>query len=77
LLGGFVSCLYKRRNLPCTIGGEDLTWCVTGEELSEDCTRVQGAGVIEWCTDREDAEQVLAKIKQDPHFQNLKVERDD
>ena len=50
LLGGFVSYRYKRRNLPCHIGGEELTWCVAGEELSEDLTYVRGAGVIEWCT---------------------------
>jgi hypothetical protein len=75
LLGGFVSYRYKRRNLPCHIGGEELTWCVAGEELSEDLTHVMGAGVIEWCTSREDAEQVLAKIQQDPRFRALNVER--
>ena len=66
---------YQRRNLPCCIDGKDLTWCVAGEELSEDCSRSIGAGIIEWCVDKEDAERVLARIEQDPHFQHLQIAR--
>lgn len=69
-----MSYRYKHRNFPCCMGGEDLTYCVAGEEFNDEGKGI-GGGILEWCTSRGDAEYILAKMEKDPHFRNLKVEK--
>ena len=67
---------YKMRNLPCRdASGKEMPWCVCGNhsETLEDGSVLTGGGVLEWCWDREDAEQTLAMMRRDPRFSNLKV----
>jgi hypothetical protein len=67
---------YKMRNLPCRDGlGNEMPWCVCGNVsyTLEDGTVMNGAGVLEWCWDREDAIKRMEMMRQDPRFSNLCV----
>ena len=69
--------MYKMRNLPCRdASGYEMPWSVCGEMriTYEDGTIVTGAGVLEWCWDHEDAQQVLEKMSADPSFSNLSIQ---
>ncbi len=61
--------LYVYRNLPCSIAPDDQLWAVSGQD-------VQGSGgVLEWCFDQVDAEQMLDEMKRFPErFKNLSAQ---
>lgn len=59
---------YIYRNLPCTASPED--WCIWGKD-----TLNGGVGVLEWCSDSEDALRMFATMKQYPQFTYLSVMR--
>jgi len=53
---------YVYRGLPYTAGD----WYVEGDDGD-------GGGVLEWCTDKDDAEQLLKKMQKYKQFSNLEV----
>lgn len=68
---------YKMRNLPCRDkSGFEMPWAVCGNirEQFADGTIVTGGGVLEWCWDKADAEDVLSRMKSDPRFSNLSTQ---
>jgi hypothetical protein len=58
---------YQFRNFPCTVGD----WYVGGNYYDENGNG--GAGVLEWCESKEDAENLLKIMKKDKRFMHLKV----
>jgi len=68
---------YKMRGLPCRdAAGKDMPWCVCGKEdyTLPDGGRVTGGGILEWCWDQEDAENLLRQMQQDPRFSDLSAQ---
>ena len=61
--GSKLAGLYQYRNLPMTESG----WYVGG------CDELGGAGVLEWCFDRKDAENMASDMIQYAQFSNLGV----
>lgn len=59
---------YKYRNLPCNIQPDEKLWCIVGQD------NFGGGGVLEWCYDREDAEERLQEMKASGEFKNLSAE---
>ncbi len=51
------------RGLPANIKPEDEIWCVSGEQINTHTGQVMGAGVIEWCYDRQDAADMLIMLR--------------
>lgn len=60
---------YKFRNLPYSIQPDEKLWCVSGS------FKHFGSGVLEWCYNKQDAEEVLASMKQDERFVYAHVEK--
>lgn len=46
----------------------DPLWCISGTYVGEGCRE---GGVLEWCYDEEDANELLAEMKKDPRFSEL------
>jgi len=62
------------RNLPCRdASGYEMPWAVCGSMYDKysDGTTVHGAGVLEWCWDREDALNLIQMMRMDDRFSNL------
>ena len=59
---------YKYRGYPCSIQSEDKLWCVVGEDIISN-----SAGVLEWCYDQKDAEQVKAIMAATNNFRQLEA----
>jgi hypothetical protein len=67
--------MYKFRNTPVNwaqADAEGKRWCVTGVH---NAPSGQAAGVLEWCHDERDAQQMLAKMQRFPEFTDLKVDK--
>ena len=67
---------YRMRNLPCRdASGYEMPWAVCGNMYDKysDGTTVHGAGVLEWCWDREDALNLTQMMRMDDRFSNLKA----
>lgn len=65
---------YRMRNLPCRdASGYEMPWAVCGNMYDKysDGTTVHGAGVLEWCWDREDALDLIQMMRMDDRFSNL------
>ncbi len=60
------------RGLPCTILPDDELWCVCGSYSDGE---ISGGGVLDWCYDKEDGEQLLAAYQQDPRYGALHVRK--
>jgi hypothetical protein len=61
------SSRYTYRGLPCTIAPDDKLWYVGGQDLQDG-----GGGLLEWCYDEADAQQVLQDMQRFPsRFANL------
>jgi hypothetical protein len=58
---------YTFRNLPCNILPEDKIWCVTGFYEG-------GCGILEWCHDKDDANERLQLMSFDKRFKELKAQ---
>jgi len=70
---------YKLRNLPCRDAlGKEMPWSVCGNhrEKFPDGTTINGAGVLEWCWDRQDAVERLKMMQQDSRFSNLTIRQE-
>jgi len=53
---------YQYRCLPL----RGMTWCITGEDT------LGGTGVLEWCADEKDAQEILKQMRRFPRqFKNL------
>jgi len=52
---------YVRRATSDLVPVDEL-WCVSGYEINEH-NRVCGSGVIEWCYSRQDAREVMERLK--------------
>lgn len=59
---------YRFRGLPCNIVNENIIWCVSGEYGN-------GAGVLEWCYDRADAEELARELRKDPKARNIRAHK--
>ena len=61
---------YEYRNLACNFEGaeDDNLWCVVGYDTYNDI-----GGVLEWCTSKEDAEEVLKNMSNFKHFNRLRI----
>ncbi len=62
------------RNLPCRdASGYEMPWAVCGNMYDKysDGTIVHGAGVLEWCWDKEDALNLIQMMRMDDRFSNL------
>ena len=57
---------YKYRGLPCNVRPDADMWYVAGMDGN-------GGGILEWCTDEEDAKERLRIMKAFPQFKNLRV----
>jgi hypothetical protein len=67
---------YRMRNLPCRdASGYEMPYAVCGNhaETFPDGTTINGAGVLEWCWDTEDAYNILMMMRMDERFSNLTV----
>ena len=67
---------YRMRNLPCRdASGYEMPYAVCGNqtETFPDGATINGAGVLEWCWDTEDAYNILMMMKMDKRFFNLTV----
>lgn len=51
---------YKYRGLPCSIEKDDKLWEVSGID-----TKTGGYGVLEWCYDKDDAENIIRNMEMD------------
>lgn len=61
---------YKYRNLPCNIRSDAALWCVVGKDSKG------GSGVLEWCFDKEDAEErKMLMLSEEGRFSKLKAEK--
>jgi len=61
---------YQYRGLPCSIAPDDQLWYVAGHDLL-----CGGGGILEWCYDETDAQQVLKDMQRFPdRFANLNAE---
>lgn len=56
---------YTYRSLPCTDSPDD--WCVSGK------TRDGASGVLEWCRDQKDAEEMFRTMREHDDFTALSV----
>ena len=63
---------YQYRGLPCTQVRNGnyfpMEYCVTGEDSEGGC------GVLEWCYNKEDAENMVIVMKRYPEFKNLSAQ---
>ena len=57
---------YQARNYPCTIQSDDKLWCITGRDIV-----TNSGGILEWCYDQKDAEQLLEKMQASNEFNYL------
>lgn len=55
---------YQLRNFPCNITSDDNLWAVSG-------AGPEGAGVLEWCIGKVDAEFICDRMGLDPRYSNL------
>jgi len=60
---------YVPRDLPCNIVPDDRLWVVSGSRTN--LAGVLEAGVLEWCLDEKDANDILARMQQDPKYSDL------
>lgn len=61
---------YVYRNLPCSIVSDDKLWCVSGSDAQG------GSGVLEWCYDESDAQDIFTSMKRFPErFKDLVMEK--
>lgn len=61
---------YQYRNLPCNIRSDAAVWCVVGKDAKG------GSGVLEWCFDKEDAEERRnLMLSEEGRFSKLKAEK--
>jgi hypothetical protein len=61
---------YRYRGLPCSIAPDEQLWYVGGQDLLGG-----GGGILEWCYDEADAQQVLKDMQRFPgRFANLNAE---
>lgn len=61
---------YTYRNFPCSIVSDKELWCVSGSDVRG------GSGVLEWCCDQADAQEVLSAMQRFPErFTGLKAKR--
>jgi hypothetical protein len=58
------------RNLPCDIAPENELWCVSGSRKDGN-----GAGVIEWCFDEEDAMMMETLLDRIGDWTDLRVHK--
>jgi hypothetical protein len=66
------SVSYKLRNLPCNIVDDDHLWAVSG---GFDDGRERSGGVLEWCYDEEDANNILSMMQLDPRYSDLRAHK--
>lgn len=60
---------YQYRGLPFLKDGVDhMPFSIAGQD-----TLNGGSGVLEWCTDKEDADAMLAKMQKYPQFVDIKI----
>jgi hypothetical protein len=69
------SVSYKLRNLPCNIADDDHLWAVSGsfEDFEDGFGR--SGGVMEWCYDEVDANNILSMMQQDPRYSDLRAHK--
>lgn len=67
----FPQNIYVYRNYPCNIVPDDQLWCVCGG-LVDSAGKAMGGGVLEWCTNEEDANNILNKMKDAKTSDNLR-----
>jgi len=63
---------YKFRGLPCNCTTDDKLWAVSGRYVSHQGT---SAGILEWCTSKEDAQRMLAHMGRYGGFRKLRVHK--
>lgn len=57
--------VYKFRGLPCNIQPDENLWCVCGG------MKGGGGGVLEWCYDEQDANDILKEMQKYSYFVGL------
>lgn len=63
---------YKFRGLPCNCVPDADFWAVSGRYVSHQGT---SAGILEWCTSKEDAQRMLAHMGRYGGFRKLRAHK--
>ena len=70
---------YKMRGLPCRDArGKEMEWSVCGSIKYGLPAGSEGSarGVLEWCWNEKDAQQVMEQMKKDPRFSDLFIRQE-
>lgn len=59
---------YQARNYPCNIQSDDKLWCIVGTD-----NVANAGGILEWCYDQKDAEQLLKLMQATNEFSELEA----
>lgn len=61
---------YIYRSLPCSVRSDDTLWAVSGLDKVNN-----GAGILEWCLSREDAEDMAQYMNETGEFSGLRAHK--